>query len=155
MAATWAGGGTNLVRDIDSIRARIEGTDLSPTGLPRMLDATWDAFDLLAAVCRQCEEQSASLFAAFAFASTAAVEGRHCITAAPSLPRESGTTTSHAAAVPSDLEAVADTLAGLAGMLSEELSSAADHAGDPGDRAACAAAARHASQIRELLARDP
>jgi hypothetical protein len=141
-------------RDVVSICARLVTTGPSPRDVPGLLDAARDGFDLLAVVCRQCEGRSAGLFTAFAFASAAAAAGRRCIIAAPSLPTPSGVATGRATIVKGDLETVADTLADLALALRAGLSSLTCHAHDPGDRAACSDAARHADQIYDLLARN-
>jgi hypothetical protein len=141
-------------RDVVRIRSRLVTTGSSPRDVPGLLDAARDGFDLLAAVCRRCEGRSAGLFATFAFASAAAAAGRRCIFSAPSLPTPGGVTTGHATIVKDDLETVADTLADLALVLRDGLSSASCVASDPGDRAACAEATAHANQIYDLLARD-
>jgi hypothetical protein len=45
-----------------------------------------DGFSLLLVTCRECEERPGGLFAAFAFASAAAAQGRLIVAPAPSLP---------------------------------------------------------------------
>jgi hypothetical protein len=147
--------GTNIVHDIETIRARLTAAEPSAEDLPDVLDAAWEAFNLAHAVCLQCEERSPASFAAFAFAATAAAQGRQQIMTAPSLPPASGTVTYDAAAVPADLDQTADELASLARALTARLSLAASRSDDPGDQAACADAASKANQIYELLARDP
>ena len=136
--------------EIDGMRARLE-TAGELTGL---LTAAWDAFSLLLAACWDCEERAGELFAAFAFASAAAAQGRLVIASAAPRPGGPGTEASYCGCAEADLDQAADGLAGLAGVLGERLSAAARHAGDPGDRAACQDAAAQAAQIRELLARD-
>jgi hypothetical protein len=139
--------------DIASTQARLEATD--SRGLPELLDAAWDAFDLLITACRQCWDSPSELFAAFAFASAAAAEGRLRLVAAPSLPPTSGTATEHLNLVPDDLGKTASELAELAHALSTVLSSVADQAHDPADQAACADAARKADQVLVLLMPGP
>jgi hypothetical protein len=143
------------VDDIETILVRLTAADPNAGDLPGVLDTAWQAFDLVHGVCLRCGEQAVSSFAAFAFAATAAAQGRQLITAAPSLPPTSGTVTGRAASLPADLDQTADELAGLARALTDQLSLAATQAEDPGDQAACADAVRYARQICELLARDP
>jgi hypothetical protein len=136
--------------EIDRMRARLE-TAGELTGL---LCAAWDAFSLLLAACWDCEERAGELFAAFAFASAAAAQGRLVIASAPSRPDGPATQASDVSCAEPDLDKAADGLAGLAGVLGERLLAAARHAGDPGDRAACQDAAAQAAQIYELLVPD-
>jgi hypothetical protein len=143
------------VRDISNVQARLDAADCSPDGLPELLDAAWNAFDLLITVCRQCQDPPAGSFAAFSFALAAAAEGRLRLMAAPSLPPTTGTTAGRPRTVMDDLEKVTEELAGLAQTLTTALSSAGRRARDPGDQAACADAARQAEQILALLAGDP
>jgi hypothetical protein len=102
--------------------------------LAELLGAAWDAFSVLLAGCQDAEDRSAELFAAFAFAAAAAVQGRLIIDSAPSLPAGLRVVTSGVAAVNADPEQIADDLAGLAEALSVRLSAAARAAGDGGDR---------------------
>jgi hypothetical protein len=140
--------------EIASTRARLETAD-SSRSLPELLDAAWDAFDLLITACRQCWDCPSELFGAFAFASAAAAEGRLRLVAAPSLPPTSGTATEHLSLVPDDLGKTASGLAELAHTLSTVLTSAAGQAHDPADQAACADAARKADQVLVLLMPGP
>jgi hypothetical protein len=142
-----------VMQEIEDIRARLEAAPLAADALAATLAAALDAFGVLLASCRDSEERSVELFAAFAFAAAAAAEGRHILLTTPSLPSAQGLVTSHAACVQADLEVTADALAGLAGTLSRHLSSAARRAQDPGDHAACCDAAREAARVHELLAR--
>jgi hypothetical protein len=146
----------NVMIEIDILRERLERPIHSADGVAGTLKAAWGAFDLLLAICHECEDRSAELFAAFAFASAAAAQGRHLIWAAPSLSPPSETVASGAALVmDDDLEEIADALADLAQVLGRCLSSAARAADDSGDQGACADAAREADQIYQLLNRDP
>lgn len=136
--------------EIDSTRARLEAAgDLS-----ELLGVAWDTFSVLLAACQDCEDRSAELFAAFAFAAAAAAEGRLIIASAPSLSVGPGERPSHDASGEPDLEEFADSLAGLARRLGERLSLAAREARDPGDRDACELAAAEAARVGEVLARD-
>jgi hypothetical protein len=136
--------------EIEAIRQRLEAGG----ELPELLAVAWDAFGVLAAVCQECEDRSAALFAAFAFAAAAAAEGRFIIASAPSLPAGPGERASHVACSDPDLEKFTDSLASLARRLAERLSSAARQAPDPGDRDACELAASEAARVGEMLARD-
>ncbi len=135
--------------EIDRMRVRLE-TAGELTGL---LSAAGEAFSLLLTACCDCEERTAELSAAFAFASAVAAQGRLIIASAPSLPAGPGNPASYGCA-DADLEKTADGLAGLAGVLAARLSAEARLAPGPGDRAACQDAAAQATQIYELLALD-
>lgn len=145
-----SGNEVNGVREIDGIRSRLEAAG----GLTELLDVAWDAFSVMLAVCQECESQPPGLFAASAFAASAAASGRRVLVAAPSLPSGRGSGTGHEAFVWPDLEEIGDDLAGLADLLGERLSAAAGQAVDPGDRRACQDAAVEAVRIRGLLARE-
>lgn len=143
-----------MQKEIDGIRARLTAAPLSAAGLPEMLDAALDGFEALLAGCRANEDRSVESFAAFAFAAAAAAAGRQIILTAPSLPQAQGKVADQLACVQPGLDSAADMLAGLAGVLSSRLSSAAGHAQTPGDQAACIDGAREAARIRELLDRS-
>jgi hypothetical protein len=117
-----------------------------------LLDAAYQAFELTMAAIRSCEDSGAAAIAALAFAAAAAGEGRDAIAAAPALP--SARPVAADGVLPADagedVASVVAALAGLAGLLAGRLRRAAGTAA-PGDRAACAAAARHADRIRVLL----
>jgi hypothetical protein len=138
------------MREIDGIRLRLEAAG----GLAELLEVAWDAFSLMLAACQECEGQSVELFAAFAFAASAAATGRRVLIAAPSLPPRPGCGTGHEASVQHDLEEIGDGLAGLAHLLGMCLASAASQAREPGDRRACQEAAADSARISELLARE-
>jgi hypothetical protein len=140
----------SVVRDIDGMHARVEAAG----ELGGLLEAAWDGFSLLLSACRGCEERAGGLFAAFAFASAAAAQGRLILASAPSLAAGYRGEASCEGSVNADLEEVADGLAGLAGLLAARLSSAARQAADPGDREACWEAGAEAARVRGLLARD-
>ena len=123
-------------------------------GLAAALAASWDAFDLLTAICQQSGHGAHELFAAYAFAAPAAAQGRTIVRAAPSLPAGHGAMTGAGECVPDDLDELADSLAGLARVLHGCLASAAREAPDPVDGAACADAAIQAALVWELLAGD-
>jgi hypothetical protein len=58
---------------------------LAPT-LPEILDASFDAFEVIRITARSCQGQIPGMFAAFMTAADAAVDGREALTTAPSLP---------------------------------------------------------------------
>src|ERR1019366_1135521 len=130
--------------EIDGMRARLE-TAGELTGL---LTAAWDAFSLLLAACWDCEERAGELFAALAFASAAAAQGRLVIASAAPRPAGPGTEggdggcaeAGGVGAVPA-LTSAGSGLTACALALGGRLSAAPRHAGDPGDRAACQDAA--------------
>ena len=61
--------------DVETVRARLEVADLAADGVAGLLEAAWDAFGLVVAVSGECQDRSAELFAAFSFASAAAISG--------------------------------------------------------------------------------
>jgi len=138
------------MRQIDGIRLRLEAAG----GLAELLEVAWDAFSLMLTACQECESQPVELFAAFAFAASAAATGRRFLVAAPSLLPRQGSGTGHEASVQDDVGEIGDGLAGLAHLLGVRLSSAAGQAREPGDRRACQDAAAEAARISELLARE-
>jgi hypothetical protein len=121
--------------------------------LPDLLAASFDAFELVRATARSCDDRTPELFAAFMMTADAAVDGREAITAAPALPAGS---TASMASVPTAATAVDEITAALAALgelLNDRLASAASGAAAPGDKAACAEAADAAERIRHLMAR--
>jgi hypothetical protein len=128
---------------------------LGAGSVPEVLSACWDAFELLRAGCAASAERSADLYPAFAFARGAAVSGRNAIAFAPSMP-PGGEVLMEEAQAPDagDVDEVADAMAGLASALTSRLRDAARLTAGTGDHAACAEAAGHAEQVRELLARS-
>ena len=136
------------MKQIELASQRLLGVD----GMPGLLSAGWEIFELVIAVAAASADQSADMYPAFTFARGSAVSGRNAIAFAPSMPAcyapsgalEPGT---------GDVYQVADAVAGLASALSARLRDAAGHAADAGDCAACELAAGHADQISGLLAR--
>ena len=128
---------------IEQARQRLEHA----AGLAQVLDASWLAFDVMVAVCEQCQEGSRELFPAFAFAAAAAAEGRTLLASASSLP--SGPVP---AARGDDAQAGLDQAADAVADLAEALHRRLARAGDGADAAACAQAAFRAAHVRKLLA---
>ena len=130
-------------------------------GLTAVMDAAYDAFEDLLAVIRQHEDPANGLFAAFMFAAVSAANGRDAILFAPSLPpsrnadRPAPEGAEPEEAGPQDtVEDAADAAAGLCRLLADRLLEAGQAAADPGDRAACLAAAQCAAEICVLLRRS-
>jgi hypothetical protein len=138
-----------VMHEITAIRTRVE----TASGLSEALAAGWGAFELLLAVLPQCEERRDEWFAAFAFASAAAAEGRDILASAPSFARDPGPLISVPVRGGADLGHIADELARLGQALSAQLSAAAFSVGDASDQAACRDAAHEAAQVHHLLAR--
>ena len=137
------------MNQIELARHRLLGAD----GVPGLLFAGWDIFELVIAVAAASADQSADMYPAFTFARGSAVSGRNAIAFAPSMPACYAPSGAGEPAT-GDVYEVADAVAGLASALSARLRDAAGHAADAGDRTACEVAAGHADQISELLARD-
>jgi hypothetical protein len=141
------------MHDIGAMQTQVETAE----ELAGLLEAAWDGFGMIVAGCRECEERSGGLFAAFAYASAAAAQGRVVLAAAPSLDAHPGGDAGCDRSVSADLkdlEGTADSLAGLAGLLAARLAEAARQAGDPADRDICAQAGAAAARACRLLARD-
>lgn len=136
------------VTGIDASRARLAAA----VGLREVLDAAWETFSLLLAACRDGELRSAELFAAFAFAASAAAEGRLVLDSAPMLPGGGRAAVGADQCVKLDLDHMAEDLASLAEALSERLRACAGGASDDSDRETCALAAAKAARISGLLA---
>jgi hypothetical protein len=137
------------VNEIEQMQQHLRAAD----GMPAVLSAGWEVFELVQAVAAACADQSADMYPAFTFARGAAICGRNAIAFAPSMPAgyaaPSGTTMPAAG----DVYEVADAVAELASDLSTRLREAAGLAADAGDRTACRDAALDAEQISTLLAK--
>jgi hypothetical protein len=120
-----------------------------------LLEASFDAFEVIRQVARACEDRVPALFAAFMVAAGTAVEGRNALNDAPSLPpARSDPALSPVVNTAADAEHIADELADLAALLAQRLPEAAVQTGLAGDREACARAIRAATDIHHLLGRD-
>lgn len=136
------------MKRIELARERLLGAN----GVPGVLSAGWETFELVIAVAVVAADQSADLYPAFTFARGSAVSGRNVLAFAPSMPAGSAPS-GVAEPVTGDVYQVADVVAELASALSACLRDAAGRAADEGDRAALENAAGHADQIVRLLAR--
>jgi hypothetical protein len=128
---------------------RVEQTD----GLAAMLDAAHDAFEDMLSVIRAHEDPADGMFVPLVMAAASAADGRDAILFAPSLPPhqlhpETAGEQSHE---PGSMRATAGRLAVLSQLLASRLTDAATSAPNPGDQAACTAAARSARDIHSLL----
>ena len=121
-------------------------------GLPAVLAAGWDIFELVGTVAAASAGASPDMYPAFTFAQGAAVSGRNAIAFAPSVPPISGGAGHELPKPLGDADEIADDLAGLASALSMRLRESAELAADAADRAACENAARQAERITWLLA---
>jgi hypothetical protein len=137
------------VKELDAIAARLRGV----TTLAGLLDAGFDAFEVIRLVARAGEDLAPELFAAFMTAAGTAVEGRNVLNDAPSLPRATAPPPAITMSATVDADQIADELAGLAALLAQRLAEAGAQAVTEGDRAACQHATCAAADIHRLLAR--
>ena len=138
------------MRELHAIASRLH--DVST--LAELLDAGFDAFEAIRVVARACEDRAPSLFAAFMTAAGTAVDGRNALNDAPSLPPPTGPAPVITVSATAGADHVADEIAALAALLAQHLAEAATKCVLEGDRAACQHAARAATDIHRLLARD-
>lgn len=124
------------------------------TTLAALLDAAWDAFELMISASGHYADTDEGFVTALVYVLAAAADGRDAIITAPSLPARP------LAKQPAEPEPpcpggsaadVAVALAGLSDVLAARLTSAAGPASDPRDRAACWTGARYAQDIHALL----
>ena len=138
------------MKELDAIASRLRGG----TALAGLLDAGFDAFEVIRLVARASEDLAPDLFAAFITTAGTAVEGRNALGDAPSLsPATRRPTITMSAAVGAGQ--IADELAALATLLAQRLAEAAAQAVREGDRAACQHATCAAADIHRLLAPGP
>jgi hypothetical protein len=142
------------VNAIAAARARLE----QASDLAALLDAAYGGFEGMLPVIHGQEDRAGGGFAAFVMSAASAANGRDAVASAPSLPPAAAGRTPPVIAAPVTgvtEEAAAAVLAGLSQLLASRLADAATWAADAADRAACAAAARHAGAIWSLLAGAP
>jgi len=138
------------MNELDAIAVRLRGG----TCLAELLDAGFDAFEVIRLVARAGEDGAPELFATFMVTAGTAVEGRNALTDAPSLPpatRRPKITMSSTVGT----DQIADELAALAALLTQCLAGAGAQAAREGDRAACRHAVDAAAEIHRLLASGP
>jgi hypothetical protein len=108
-------------------------------------------------VIRAHENPASGMFAAFVMTAASAADGRDAVAFAPSLPPHPGTQPpgeGDGEPAEENDEASAESVAALSRLLAVRLTQAGASAPDPGDRAACADAARCAENIYGLLHRS-
>ena len=124
------------------------------SGLPAVLDAAYDAFEIIRSVLREHDDPADAMFVPFVMSATSAANGRDAIGFAPSLPpqRSAGAAASgndpQPGASAGELAAAVD---GLSQLITARLTQAARSAPDLRDRAACADACQDARDIHALL----
>ena len=133
--------------DLDALRARLDTAGTVADALA----VAWDIFELVQVVANRCAGREPGLFAAFLFTAAAAAEGRDAAGFAPSIPDIPGISVDQPGWEGATTAEIADQVAGLMTVLGRRLELAAGDAAVPGDRRACAHAARQASQIHHLL----
>ncbi len=132
----------------------VEAQARSRAAIPAVLSGTYEAFEGMLSVIRAHESRAEGMFAAFVMSAASAANGRDAVAGAPSLPRTGGGIQAPAErdlAAAASVKEIARDLAGLGRVLTGRLAAAASSAPHPADRAACAAAARHAGNISALL----
>lgn len=120
-------------------------------GLPAVLAAGWDVFELVGTIASASAGESADLYPAFMFARGSAVSGRNAVAFAPSMPPASGDARHDLPKPTADVYEIADALANLASALSMRLRASAELAADAADRSACENAASEAERIVRYL----
>ena len=115
------------MNELDAIAVRLRGG----TCLAELLDAGFDAFEVIRLVARASEDLAPELFAAFITTAGTAVEGRNALGGAPSLPTPTGRPPAITMSATVGAGQIADELAALAALLAQRLAEAgAQAAGD-------------------------
>jgi hypothetical protein len=139
------------VKELDAIASRLR----DDTALADLLDAGFDAFEVIRLVARAGEDLTSDLFAAFITTAGTAIEGRNALNDAPSLPPATAPPPAITMSATVGADRIADELAALAALLAQRLAEAGAQAVREGDRAACQHATRAAAGITRLLAPGP
>jgi hypothetical protein len=137
------------MNELDTIASRLRGS----TSLAELLDAGFDAFEVIRLVARAGEDRAPELFAPFVTAAGTAVEGRNALYDAPSLPQAIGPPPAVAVSITAGGGDIADALATLAALLARRLGETGAQAVGEGDRVACQHAIYAAADIHRLLSR--
>lgn len=123
-------------------------------GVPGVLSAGWQVFELVRAVTSASADQAADIYPALTFSRGAAVSGRNALALAPSLPADCVPWQDLPAPVTGDVYEIADAVAELTSALCTRLREAADLAADADDQTACESAAGDAEQVSRLLSKS-
>jgi hypothetical protein len=142
-------GGCNRVNRVKLIHQRLADAD----GLPAVLCACWEIFELVGTIVSECAGESPAMYPAFTFARGSAVSGRNALAFAPSMPPVSGEPGHRPAKPAQDVDEIADALANLATAVSIRLRESAQLATTAADRSACENAAGEAERIAWFLAK--
>jgi hypothetical protein len=136
------------VQDIKEIGTRLRAA----AELPDLLEASFDAFEIIRQRARSSDQLAPELFAAFMMTADAAVDGREAVTSSPAL--AAGGSPAHAGmpAAITTVDQIAADLAALGALLSDLLTQAAASTAAPEDKDACTEAADAARRIRDLMA---
>lgn len=135
------------------ITSSLRHLQAAPTSLPSLLDAALLAFEEMLTEIRLAQDPTSPLFAALTMAAAAAADGRDALLFAPSLPPSPASPAGPEPGASGDVgESATSEVAELCMTLASRLDYAAAAAVVPGDHRACNDAARHARDIRDLLA---
>jgi hypothetical protein len=139
------------MKELDAIATQLRGGKT----LAGLLDAAFDAFEIIRLVARASEDLAPDLFAAFITTAGTAVEGRNTLNDAPSLPPATRPPPTITMSSTAGAGHIADELAALATLLAQRLADAGAQTVREGDRAACQHATCAAADIHRLLAPGP
>ncbi len=123
-------------------------------GVPEVLSAGWQVFELVRAVASARADQTADMYPAFTFSRGAAVSGRNAIALAPSLPADCAPWPELPEPITGDVYEIADAVAAVASALYRRLRETAGLAAHADDRLACENAASDAERISKLLTKS-
>lgn len=121
--------------------------------LPVLLDAAYEAFEVLLVILERHEDPSDARFAAFVSAATCAANGRDAVLFTPSLPsRQLPRPAGESGPIDApDQGNGPDAAVAVSLLIKARLSQAAEQSADPADRLGCRTAAGYARQIYFLL----
>ena len=105
------------MKELDAIASRLRGG----TTLAGLLDAGFDAFEVIRLVARASEDLAPDLFAVFITTAGTAVEGRNALNDAPSLPPATAPPPAITMSATLNADQIADELAALAALLARGL----------------------------------
>src|SRR5258708_20276612 len=120
------------MKELDAIASRLRGG----TTLAGLLDAGFDAFEVIRLVARASEDLAPDLFAVFMTAAGTAVEGRNALGDAPSLPPSTAPPPAVTMSATAGAARIAADPPAPAPLLAQRLAEAPPHAPRPPDHAA-------------------